>query len=300
MSGGVLFQPFSELGFTASLAQPIGTGTNSFDTDLPFARVPIYSAGINLDLNPRIGFQGIITNGFGTTPAIALLALPPDNRVGYSASFVYTPGTADTPQVPLTPRQQTLAKGGLTVNTALVPPDTTTMAWINADNDKKFDQFVGYSISNAAQLNIFSSISSKTTPQINQYANYFADDSGWNWGVGAKAVAFSPLRGAPFWGAGYIRMRRATDDVNERAPGYLFAETMATLELNKKVAINFNPKSAWSEIGNLWGIGLSSNIELTPSLELVPEANIVINKTSQSNATLGARWSANDKFSIDV
>ena len=47
--------------------------------------------------------------------------MPSDNRLGYSASFVYTPDTADTPQVPLTSRQQTLAKGGLTVNTAWSP-----------------------------------------------------------------------------------------------------------------------------------------------------------------------------------
>ena len=122
ISGGVLFQPFPELGLTASLAKPIGSGNNSFDTDLEFSRVLIYSAGINWNFNPRIGLKGLFTNGFGTTPATALLALPSDNRLGYSASFVYTPGTPDTPQIALTPRQQTLAKGGLTVNTALVPP----------------------------------------------------------------------------------------------------------------------------------------------------------------------------------
>ena len=300
ISGGVLFQPFPELGLTASLAQPIGSGTNSFDADLEFSRVPIYSAGINWDLNPRIGLQGVITNGFGTTPATALLALPSDNRLGYSASFVYTPGTADTPQVPLTSRQQTLAKGGLTVNTALVPPDTTTVAWINADNDKSFNQFIGYSISNLVQLNLFSSGSNNNVPQNIKHARYFANDAGWNWRVGGKAVAFSPLRGAPFWGGGYISMGRAIDEINERAPGYLFAETMATLELSKKIAINFNPKLAWSGIGNLWGLGLSSNIQLSPNLELIPEANIVINETSQSNATLGIRWHATDDISIDL
>ena len=299
LSGGVLFQPFPELGLTASLAQPIGSGNNSFDSDLEFSRVPIYSAGINWDLNPRIGLQGIITNGFGTTPATAILALPSDNRLGYSANFVYTPGTADTPQVPLTPRQQTLAKGGLTVNTALVPPDTTTMAWINADNEKNFSQFIGYSISNVAQLNLFSSGSHNNVPQTTEHARYFANNSAWKWRVGGKAVAFSPLRGAPFWGGGYISMGRAIDEVNQRAPGYLFAETMATLELSNKIAINLNPKLAWSGIGNLWGFGLSSNIQLSPNLELIPEANIVINKTSQSNATLGIRWHATDNISVD-
>ena len=300
ISGGVLFKPFPELGLTTSLAQPIGGGTNSFDADLVFSRVPIYSAGITWDLNPRISLQGLITNGFGTTPATALLALPSDNRLGYSASFMYTPDNPDTPQVPLTPRQQTLAKGGLTVNTALVPPDTATVAWINADNDKNFNQFIGYSISNVVQLNLFSSGSYNNVPQSTKHARYFANDAAWNWRVGGKAVAFSPLRGAPFWGGGYISMGRTIDEANNRAPGYLFAETMATLELNKRIAVNFNPKLAWSGIGNLWGLGLSTNIQLKPSLELVPEANIVINQTSQSNATLGLRWHATDNFSIDV
>ena len=300
VSGGVLFQPFPELGLTASLAQPIGSGTNSFDTDLEFSRVPIYSAGINWNLNPRIGLRGIITNGFGVTPATALLALPSDNRLGYSASFVYTPDTADTPQVPLTPRQKTLAKGGLTVNTALVPPYTTTLAWINADNGKNFNHFIGYSISNVAQLNLFSSGSHNNVPQTNDHSRYFAKDAVWNWRAGGKAVAFSPLRGAPFWGGGYISVGRAIDGENERAPGYLFAETMATLELDKNTAINLNPKLALSGIGNLLGVGLSSNIQLTQNLELIPEGNLVINKTSQSNATLGIRWHATDSFSVDI
>ena len=233
ISGGVLFQPFPELGLTASLAQPIGSGTNSFNADLEFSRVPIYSAGINWSLNPRIGLQSLFSNGFGTTPATALLALPSDNRMGYSVNFVYTPGTADTPQVPLTPRQQTLAKGGLTVNTALAPPEGTTEAWMNADNRANFNHFFGHSISNVFQLNLFTSALHKNVPQTTEFAQRFANDGAWNWRVGGKAVAFSPLRGAPFWGAVH-QLGRAIDTANERAPGYLFAETMATFELSEK------------------------------------------------------------------
>ena len=293
-------QPFPELGLSVSLAQPIGSGTNSFDADLQFSRVPVYSAGINWYLNPRIGLQGLITNGFGTTPATALLALPSDNRLGYSASFVYTPGTADTPQVPLTARQQTLAKGGLTVNTALVPPYGTTEAWINTDNRKNLNYFFGHSISNIFQLNLFTSALYKNVPQTSEYAQNFAKDDTWSWRVGGKAVTFSPLRGAPFWGGGYVSLGRSIDTANKRRPGYLFAETMATLELNENIALNLNPKLAWSAIGNRWGVGLSSNIQISPNLELVPEANIVLGKITQSNATLGLRWHASENFSVDI
>ena len=299
VSGGVLFQPFPELGLAASLAQPIGSGTNSFDADLEFSRVPIYSAGINWDLNPRIGLQGVITNGFGTTPATALLALPSDNRLGYSASFVYTPGTADTPQVPLTPRQQTLAKGGLTVNTALVPPDNTMEAWINADSGENFNGFVGYSLSNVFQLALFSGGFYNNVPQITPQARLYANDGAWNWRLGGKAVTFSPLRGAPFWGGGRITLGRS-DQNSSTGQGYVFAESIATWEATKEVAINVNPKVAFSGAGDLWGFGISTNLQLFPGWELIPEGNIVINELSQSNATVGLRWHATDSMAIEA
>ena len=299
VGGGVLFQPFPELGLTASLTQPIGSGTNSFDADLQFSRVPIYSAGINWDLNPRIGLQGLITNGFGTTPATGLLALPSDNRLGYSASFVYTPGTADTPQVPLTPRQQTLAKGGLTVNTALVPPDTATEAWINADSGENFNGFVGYSLSNVFQLTLFSGGLYNNVPQSTPQARLSANASAWNWRIGGKAVAFSPLRGAPFWGGGRITLGRS-DQNSSTGQGYVFAEGMVTCEATKDIAINVNPKVALSGAGDLWGFGISTNLKLFPGWELIPEGNIVINESSQSNATLGVRWHATDSIAIEA
>ncbi len=299
VSGGVLFQPFPELGFTASIAQPIGTGTNSFDADLVFSRVPILSAGINWDLNPRIGLKGLITNGFGATPATALLALPSDNRIGYSASFVFTPGTADTPQAPLTPRQQSLAKGGLTVNTALVPPDTNTEAWINADSGGNVNGFVGYSLSNIFQLTLFSGGLYNNVPQTTPQARLYANDGAWNWRIGGKAVAFSPLRGAPFWGGGRITLGRSNQE-SSSGQGYVFAETMATWEATEGLAINFNPKVALSGAGNLWGLGISSNLQLFPGWELVPEGNVVINQLSQSNGTLGLRWHATDSIAIEA
>ncbi|WP_414494664.1 hypothetical protein [Synechococcus sp. MIT S9504] len=299
VSGGVLFQPFPELGFTASIAQPIGSGTNSFDADLVFSRVPILSAGINWDLNPRIGLKGLITNGFGATPATALLALPSDNRLGYSASFVFTPGTADTPQAPLTPRQDSLAKGGLTVNTALVPPDTKTEAWINADSGGNVNGFVGYSLSNIFQLTLFSGGLYNNVPQTTPQARLYANDGAWNWRIGGKAVAFSPLRGAPFWGGGRITLGRSNQE-SSSGQGYVFAETMATWEATEGLAFNFNPKVALSGAGNLWGLGISSNLQLFPGWELVPEGNVVINQLSQSNGTLGLRWHATDSIALEA
>ena len=37
-----------------------------------------------------------------------------------------------------------------------------------------------------------------------------------------------------------------------------------------------------------------------PNLELIPEANIVLKKINQSNATIGLRWHATKSFSLDI
>ena len=75
---------------------------------------------------------------------------------------------------------------------------------------------------------------------------------------------------------------------------------MATLEINKRIAVSINPKLAWSGIGNLWGVGLGSNIEILPNIELITEANIVCNEPNQSNITVGTRWHTTDRLSIDI
>ena len=300
VSGGVLFQPFPELGLTAGIAQPIGAGTNSFNADLQFSRVPIYSAGLNWDLNPRIGLRGLLTNGFGATPATALLALPSDNRLGYSASFVYTPDAPDTPQVPLSGRQRSLARGGLTVNTALVPEDDHSEFWANAESGGNVNGFWGYSLSNVFQLSLFSGGLYNNVPQTTPQARLYANDGAWNWRIGGKAVAFSPLRGAPFWGGGRITLGRNSDIVNNTGQGYVFGETMFTWEASDSVALNLNPKLVLSGAGNLWAMGVSTNVQLAPRWQLVPESNVVVNNLAQSNGTLGLRWQTTDSLALEA
>jgi hypothetical protein len=108
--------------------------------------------------------------------------------------------------------------------------------------------------------------------------------------VGGKAVAFSPLRGAPLWGAGRISLGRNNDPNSYQ--GYVFAETINTWEANRWLAFNLNPKLAWSGVGVPWGVGLSANVQLGPSFQLIPELNLVGSEIAASNGTLALRWLA--------
>ena len=299
LSGGILWHPIPQLGLTASIAQPIGSGTNSFDSNLRYSKVPVISGGLNWHLNPRIALQGLLTNGFGATPATALLTLPSDNRLGYSANFVFSADAPDTPQAPLNKRQQSLSLGGLTVNTALVPPDAISIAKVGADTKGNFYTQYGVSLSNIFQLDFYRG-EYNNIPQNTVQARTYANDGAINWRGSGKAVLTSPLRGAPMWSALRVSLGRNMDITNNTAQGYLFAETPLTWEAHSKIALNVNPKVAWSGVGSLWGMGISANIQIAPGWEIIPEANIVLNSKEESNATLGLRWQATDHIAVEA
>ena len=299
IGGGILWNAITGIGVTASVAQPIGSGANSFDENLEYSRVPIFSGGVNWHINPRIALQGQLTNGFGATPATGILALPSDNRLGYSAKILITTDAADTPQPPLSSRQNSLSLGGLTVNTALVPPDTNIIAKTNYDVYGNFDALLGYSISNIFQLDFYRS-QSQGIPQGTKQARTYLNDDGINLRGSGKAVLTSPLRGAPIWSALRISFGRNMDTTNNSAQGYLFAETPLTWEMTPKIAINMNPKVAWAGVGTLWGLGVGSNVQLAQDWELISEAVIVLNSKKESNGTLGLRWNASQDIAIEI
>jgi len=298
ISGGLSWQPSRHLSLFGSALIPLGPGDNSFDSSLTFSRVPILSGGANWALNPRIGLEGLLTNGWGATPATALLALPSSNRLGYYARFVYTPGAADTPQLKLSPRQESMALGGLTVNTALVPEDGVTELWANADSGGNIFGFIGHSISNIFQVDVFKSGWFNNIPQTTALADRYTTDGAWQWRIGGKAVALSPLRGFPLWAAGRISLGR--ENPPGSGQGYVFAETINTWEANRWLAFHVNPKLAWSGVGVPWGFGIGANIQLGGSFQLIPEANLVASEIGASNATLALRWLANHQCKVDV
>ncbi len=295
LSSGALWRPIPELELFSSAIFPFGPGTNSFDDHLTFSKVPILTGGLIWNLNPRIALEGTLTNGWGATPATALLALPSANQVGYSALFRYTSGAIDTPQLPLTPRQFSLAAGGLTVNTALIPPDGFAHLWGNADSEGNLFGSVSYSLSNIFQLDLYKAGYFRNLMPVggepsSSLASTYASDRGFNWRVGGKAVALSPMRGAPLWTSGKISFGRNNDPASYQ--GYTFFESINTWEATSWLALNINPKFAWSGVSNPWGIGFSGNFQLGASFQVIPEVNVVASHLKATNATFALRWIA--------
>jgi hypothetical protein len=298
VAAGASWRPIPNLTLFGSGLIPMGPGNNSFNNNLVFSRVPILSAGINWALNPRIALEGQLTNGWGATPATALLALPSDNRLGYSGRFVFTPGALDTPQPAMSPRQRSLALGGLTVNTALVPPRGITELWVNGDSQGNGFGYIGYSLSNIFQLDVYKGgVFNNVQPQ-SDLASAYASDGGWNYRYGGKAIAMSQLRGAPFSLGGRISLGRNTAPSSYQ--GYVFAESVSTWEANSWLAFNLNPKLAWSGLSTPWGVGLSANIQLGRHFQLIPEVNVVGSEINATNGTLALRWLATSSTNIEI
>ena len=298
---GASYRLGNQVQLFGSAMLPLGPGNNAFDGDLVYSRVPILSAGANIAVNPRIGLEASITNGFGLSPATAILALPsaPSEPL-LSARFAWNPGAPDSPGPRYTPRQASLALGGLFVNTALTPADGTTQLWLNGDSRGNLFAGAGYSVSNDFQFQLAAGVFNGIEPR-NSFVNTYAGDGGLNLRFGGKAMVFRPSKKLPLWAAGRISLGRNEDESSKQ--GYLFFETMNTWEASPTLAFHLNPKLALNGDGTSWGVGLAANLQLGRRFQLIPEINLVatdLGGDNGSNGSLALRWLASASTTLDV
>jgi hypothetical protein len=298
---GANYRLGNQLQLFGSAMVPLGPGTNAFDGELNFSRVPILSAGAHIAVNPRIGLEASVTNGFGLTPATAILALPSAPREPMaSARFVWTPIAVDSPSPDYTTRQASLALGGLSVNTALTPRDGTTQLWVNGDTRGNIFGGGGYSVSNDFQFQLAAGMFNGIQPR-NSFVDTFAGDGGLNLRFGGKAMVFRPTKALPIWAAGRLSVGRNEDESSKQ--GYLFFETMNTWEATPRLAFSLNPKLAWSGRGTSWGVGVGANLQLSERFQLIPELNAVATDLGGRNGTNGSlalRWLASPFTTVDL
>lgn len=280
---------------------PLGPGNNAFDGDLVYSRVPILSAGASIAINPRIGLEASVTNGFGLSPATAILALPSAaNEPMLSARFTYNPGALDSPTPRYTSRQKSLALGGITVNTALTPVAGTTQIWFNGDSLGNIFGGGRYSVSNDFQFEVGAGVFNGIEPR-NDYVDKYAGNGDLNVRFGGKAMVYRPTRNLPLWAAGRISVGRNQGQGSQQ--GFLLFETMNTWEATPSLALHLNPKLAWSGQGTSWGVGVGANIQLGERFQLIPEVNAVatdLGGDNGSNASLALRWLASASTTVDL
>ena len=298
IGSGVVYDVADDLNLLFSYSTPLGPGNNYFDSDLNYSRKSIYSFGLGWDVNPKIGIEGKITNSYGASPSTGLLTIPSDNLPLYSANITYRPYREDTYLNPLNERDKLIINGGITVNNALIPGAGTSQ--FNFDSGGNLFGSYGYSLSNIFQLEIlnigsFYDLNLSGSKNSNLYSTYLGENN-INFRLGGKLLIFSPQKEDLYWAT--LRSSVGRNDYTNQ--GYLFTEFMNTFRLNNWLTFNISPKYFFSAVESFGGIGVSSYINLSDSLMLIPELNTSIKKDSDFNSTLALRYSLSPEKSLDL
>ncbi len=297
---GLNYSLSDEFLISGSYTYLFGPGNNYFDENLKFARKPVYSLGIIWNVNPIIGFEGKITNGYGATPATGLLTIPSSNEVLYYLGASYKPYLSDTYLKPLKNENKLSKFGGLTVDNSILL--RRGESYINIDYDSSGNLFssYSYSLSNIFQLNLINAGSFKTNNttigKSSQLTSTYLGYNNLNYRVGGKLLLFSPEKNDLIWLSSKLSLGR---DLDSRQ-GYYYADLTSTMKLNNWMSFNISPKYIFSGVGNLGAIGFSNNINLHDSLQFIAETNLGMTKNSSNNSTFSLRYAYSPASSIDV
>ncbi len=276
-----------------------GPGHNSFDENLKYSRFSVYSYGLNWNINPIIGLEGKITNGYGNTPSTSLLTIPSDNKPLYYLGGTYRPFASDTKFKALNEKDNLLLFGGVTVDNALFPERGLTQISFNYDEKGNLFTFYGYSLSNIFQLEVqtgsFKNVNLVGNKNSN-LKNTFLSKNNLNYRIGGKLLIFSPQKNDSFW----LSLRTSGGRNDETKQGYLFSNLIGTFRFNDRLAFNFSPKYFFSGVKSFGAIGFSSNLNLFDNLMLIPEINTSFINDSSFNSSLALRYSFNQGKSVDI
>jgi len=300
LSSGLIFNLSDNLTLTGTYTYLFGPGNNYFDENLEFSRKSIYSYGAIWNVNPIIGFEGKVTNGYGATPATGLLTIPSANEALYYLGAIYKPYLSDTYLVDSTNNKNNLLNfGGLTVDNSIIPRRGLNHFNIDYDSSGNFFSSYSYSLSNIFQLQLINAgtfeQTNETLNKVSNLTNTFLNDHNLNYRVGGKLLIFSPEKNDLIWLSSKVSFGR---DLHSRQ-GYIFADLTSTFKFRNWLTFNVSPKYVFSGVGNLGSIGFSKNIKLSNVLQLNAETNIGITKDSSNNATFSLRYVFSPKKSID-
>ncbi len=279
-----------------------GPGNNYFNKDLVFSRKPIYSYGINWNINEIIGIEGKITNSYGNTPATGHLTIPSDNKPLYYLGWKYEPNSQDTILKKLSSQDKLMSYGGVTVNNALIPEYKSSEITFNYDSHGNLFTSYRYSLSNIFQLEFLNIGNFKdvelynTSNKKEDFKSIYLSDDNFNYRFGGKLLIFSPQKDDLLW----TSLRTSVGRNSETQQGYIFSEIINTIRLNKNIAANLSPKYFFSGAKNLSAIGTSLYINLSDKFQVIPELNFGLSKLSETNSTLSLRYSYHENKSIDM
>jgi len=284
----------------SSFTNPLGPGSNYFDSNLSFSNKSIYSYGFNWDVNNRIGIEGKITNSYGETPSTGLLTIPSDNKPLYSANLIYNPYGIENKLNSLIEKDSLISFGGITVNNALIQDSGESQGILNYDSGGNLFFSYKYNLSSNFELELinigqFNDIGNAKNKNI-ELRNTYLNNNNLNFRLGGKLMIFSPQKNDGLWSSLRTSFGR-NDNTNQ---GYIYSEFINTIRLNSWMAANISPKYFFSGVDSFGALGVSKYINLGDKVLIIPEMNFQLSKESESNNTITFRYSYHPSRSIDL
>ena len=300
LGAGIVWNILDNLKILSSFTNPLGPGSNYFDSHLNFSNKSIYSYGLNWDLNQKVGIEGRITNSYGGTPSTGLLTIPSDNKTLYSANLIYNPYGVDNKLDSLSEKDSLISFGGITVNNALIQDYGKSQGILNYDTRGNIFFSYKYSLSNIFQLELinigqFNDISNPTNKN-SELRNTFINSNNLNFRLGGKLMIFSPQKNDILWSS----LRTSVGRNNNTNQGYIYSEFINTIRVNSWLATNLSPKYFFSGVDSFGVLGISKYISLGDKVLVIPEINIQLSKESESNKSISLRYSYDPSRSIDL
>ena len=300
VGAGVVWNILDNLKVLSSFTNPLGPGSNYFDSNLNFSNKSVYSYGLNWEVNQKIGIEGKITNSYGGTPSTGLLTIPSANKSLYSANLIYNPYGVDNKLNSLIEKDSLISFGGITVNNALIQDSGKSQGIINYDTSGNTFFSYQYSLSNIFQLELinigqFNDTNNPKNKNIDVRTKYI-NNNNLNFRLGGKLMIFSPQKSDVLWSS----LRTSVGRNQNTNQGYIYSEFINTIRVNSWLSTNISPKYFFSGAGSFGVLGISKYINLGDKFLIIPETNIQLSQESESNNTISLRYSYGPSKSIDL
>ncbi len=270
------------------------SGKNYFDKNLTFKKSIIYDLGFSYLIDPKVSFQGYLSNSFGSTPATGILTIPSDNNLIIGTRLVYKPTSLDLNMTKDLEDKKTFE--GLSVtNTELVQPNKVLFDF-SIDKDLDIWTTITAGISRNFNFEISTGRSNKKPNTKSNFYNSYIGSNQQHLRFGGKAILIKQNKKFPITSGVRMSFGRFLGD---SWPGYLFIENVNTRKLSKRIKFNLTPKIAWTASGNPSAIGSSLIFEIFDNYSFILERNTAI-KHAQSNFTSALRVSNNENRYLDL
>lgn len=301
LGAGISWRPYTRLLTFASLTAPL-SGGNTIASDQSIQKDFVYTVGARYNFTPKVGLEGYVTNGFGSTPATGIVTFFPDgDEPLFGLRVVYTPGQKlpytyrRTPLATVSSRGGQLDQDGFTVGTGRTMAPGSVRLGISGGTD-----------GNEA---LMASIGLEQDFQIDGYIEDFSNDGSltpaddptpdeYRWMVGGRIRVMDQDNGNPFTWSLRVLGGRNFDATNNT--GILYIATPASYDVHDKLTLLLEPK--FFAFGNerVGGLGLGVNYEVFDGMQLIGEVTPVSDGRDPTWA-LGARYDLpNGKWSIDA